>query len=235
MNLIKRPKDFSYEQIDVSIGTANEDTFPTSCPCCGAERTGASKGISAKAEYACGGEYDSIPQIQNHTDKFRGACGLEESFNEQERVAMLVVIYNMYCNWTIFPKELKEKMGTEVPTIKDHVVFKAKDKLSHPTDWVEGYVKWIDENFDKYKPVIEVCRGDKSYGRYLDPRFICGFTDEWEPIYETNPIECLKRLEAFGYNEYGGIQFYSRSFGGNGMLPLKEKIEFIGKDRIKTI
>jgi len=235
MRLIKRPENFNYKEIRVPISTLPD--FPKECPCCEAELINVKEGICPEAHYECGGKYATISQIQNHTDIFRGGCGLEAPFNEQDRVLMLVIIYNMFCNWTMFPKELKEKMGTEVPTEKDHVVYKISvkggNRLSAPHDFVDRYVKWVEENFDKYKPVIEICRGKNSYGRFLDPRFICGFTDEWEPIYEIDPIECLKRLKEVGHNEYGDIQFHS-SFGGGGILPVENNVEYLIGE-IKTI
>ena len=239
MELIKRPKNFNYQEIQVPIGTANGATFPEACPCCGAERTEATKGFLARAEYACGGKYESIPQIQNHTDKYMGACGEEELYNEQERVAKLIVLYNMFCNWTLFPKALKEKI--KEPTVKDHVVHRLEwsyngngSILSAPKDFVDSFVKWVDENFDKYKPVIDKCLGKDANGRYLDPRFICGFDEEWNPVYVTDPTECMIRLSEVGYNEYGKVQFH-KSFTPGGFVPAEIYLNFIGKEKIKTV
>lgn len=47
--------------------------FPAACPRCGAEAT-ATGGYYDPVAYACGGGYAIKPQIQNHTDKWWGAC-----------------------------------------------------------------------------------------------------------------------------------------------------------------
>lgn len=236
MKMIKRPTNYSYSEICTPIGTANQDTFPKECPCCGAEREEVKSGFPVKALYSCGGSYESIPQIQNHTDKFRGACGQEEKYNEQERVAMLAVIYNSFCNWTVFPKELKIEILE--PTVKDHFIHKISwtggNRLAHPKDFVDSYVNWVKVYFDKYKPVIDKCLGKDTHGRYIDPRFICGFDDEWNPIYVISHTEAMERLIEIGYNEYGNLQFYKNHFGGRSMLPTEGSIGFIGKDKVKT-
>jgi hypothetical protein len=242
MQLIKRPKNFNYKQIDVPTGAATANTFPTECPCCGAERISTDaemKGVFSIAEYACGGKYKSIPQIQNHTDKFRGACGEEELFNIQENVARLIVFKNMfYGNWTLFPEGLKKEMGTKVPTVKDHVIYKMSwtggKKLSMPKDHVDRFTKWTEANYDEFEDVIDNCLGKNSYGRFLDPRFITGFTADWQPIYTTDPLECMERLHSIVINQYGNLVFSPVQFGGGSLLPTEGSLNFIGQDKILT-
>lgn len=234
MNLIERPKDFDYPEIRVRISTIPD--FPDTCPCCDAELVDVKKEtISPKAYYACGGKYATIPQIQNHTDKFRGECGEAEPYHEKERVAKLLVVYNMFCNWGMFSKELKEKI--ENPTIKDHVVYKIRTRLSAPTDWTNGYADWVDENFDKYKHILDISRGSLNYGRFLDPRFICGFHDDLDKIeflsqisYATDSMETAKRAHTIAFNEYGNLQFYENWHGGSSMIPTKSSLSFAGME-----
>ncbi len=48
-------------------------TFPESCPVCGAAAS-AHGNRYHPVTYACGAAYTDKPQIQNHTDKWWGAC-----------------------------------------------------------------------------------------------------------------------------------------------------------------
>lgn len=54
--------------------------FPEKCPVCGGVRVQGSEpgatSYSATASYFCGGKYELKPQIQTHTDKWWGKCGL---------------------------------------------------------------------------------------------------------------------------------------------------------------
>lgn len=206
MQLIKRPENYNYKELCTPAG--EHFNYPETCPCCGAMGS-EKKDFYHKFVYERGGEWKWKSQIQNHTNIVYGSCGLEEKYAEQDRLAMLIIIYNSFCNWSMFPKELK--IGGE-PTIKDHVIYKisfqGQQRLSHPKDWVDKFTKWVEENFDKYKPVIDNCLGKDNHGRYVDPRLICGFDEDLNPIYVTDWEEIATRLNEIGFNEYGNLQFY---------------------------
>jgi hypothetical protein len=48
-------------------------TFPDVCPVCNAAAT--TDGDYRGRKYACGGKYETKPQIQNHTEVWWGRCG----------------------------------------------------------------------------------------------------------------------------------------------------------------
>lgn len=76
----RRRVEFSYWNPQGGTVTLPPDarpvTFPDTCPACGAAKSAetGNGGWNAKAAYACGGSYESKPQIQNHTDKWWGSC-----------------------------------------------------------------------------------------------------------------------------------------------------------------
>jgi hypothetical protein len=53
--------------------------FPKNCPACGAGASDNERTYYSPMTYACGGAYVFKPQIQNHTDKWWGACPGKES------------------------------------------------------------------------------------------------------------------------------------------------------------
>lgn len=55
------------------FGDDDLPTFPDACPVCGAAATAHGNRFHP-VTYACGAAYDDKPQIQNHTDKWWGAC-----------------------------------------------------------------------------------------------------------------------------------------------------------------
>lgn len=67
-----------YEEIHTDRDVAPK--FPNSCPICGLQRTGGSKygetSYRAFVTYACGGGFELKSQIQRHTDKWWGGCGI---------------------------------------------------------------------------------------------------------------------------------------------------------------
>lgn len=224
MQLIKRPQNYSYDELWTPSGKKFD--YPETCPCCGAPGKEVEDSWFHQFAYDCGGGWQWKSQIQNHTDKVYGKCGLDAKYAEQERVAMLIIIYNSFCNWTVFPKEIKIentlKLEQHGPTIKDHVVYKISwsggNRLQQSMDYVKSYTKWVEENFDKYKPIIDKCLGKENYGKYIDPRLICGFDEDWNPEYVTDWEEVSKRLDEIGFNEYGNLQFYnSRGLGSRSL------------------
>jgi len=65
--------------------------FPKSCPVCGACVVESStEWCREMARYACGGEYTSKPQIQNHTNKWWGSCpGNDETFKKVKTIKQI--------------------------------------------------------------------------------------------------------------------------------------------------
>lgn len=196
MQLIKRPDNYIYGELHTPANTKFD--YPDTCPCCGAP----GKEVETwyhKFAYDCGGEWEWKSQIQNHTDKVWGRCGLDKKYAEQERVVILAIFYRSFCNWSMFHNL------EGVNSIKEHVLYKMTHKWSAPDDYRERYRKWVSENFDEQ---IERIKSWNEYGRYVDPRLICGFDESDNPVYETDWEEISKRLNEIGFNEYGNLQFH---------------------------
>jgi len=62
-------------------------TFPEACPACGAEATAHGTLWRKPVTYACGGGYDSKPQIQNHRDVWWGHCPVVKAEQEAAYLA----------------------------------------------------------------------------------------------------------------------------------------------------
>jgi len=70
---------YIYPEIHTSADSNVPPVLPENCPCCGAKAVSKSDN---EIKYACGGDYTSKPQIQNHTRKLWGFC---PSFREVVR------------------------------------------------------------------------------------------------------------------------------------------------------
>ncbi len=193
--LIKRPENYSYRELWTPRG--NKFDYPKKCPCCGAKGHEVKGSFYHKFAYECGGEWEWKSQIQNHTDKVYGKCGLDKKYEEQENVVMFAIFYDSFCNWTVF------KHIEGVNSVKEHVIYKMKNFWSAPSDYKREYIKWVEENFDKYFDIVkEICKSD------IDVRLICGFNKDMSPFYITDWKEIAHRINVVGFNEYGQLQFY---------------------------
>lgn len=69
-----------YPEITQPVEVRTLPDFPLRCPICGSPKTLSEKemGYRVGPRYWCGGQYTMKPQIQNHTDKWWGACKLHE-------------------------------------------------------------------------------------------------------------------------------------------------------------
>ena len=206
MQLIKRPDDYSYTELHTPQGS--KFNYPETCPCCGAKGSEVEDSWYHKFSYECGGVYEWKSQIQNHTAKVWGKCGLDEKYEEQERVVMLAVFYSSFCNWSMF------QSIEGVNSVKENMLHKMKDRWSAPNDYRKGYRKWVDENYEKY---IEQVRDLCNHHRYVDPRLICGFDEDNNAIYTTDWKEIADRLNEVGFNEYGDLQFYKSAGMGKSL------------------
>jgi predicted RNA-binding Zn-ribbon protein involved in translation (DUF1610 family) len=65
--------------------------FPETCPACGAEAVAHGSHWHKPVTYACGGGYDSKPQIQNHRDVWWGHCPVTKAQVEAEAEALGLV------------------------------------------------------------------------------------------------------------------------------------------------
>jgi hypothetical protein len=67
-----------YDEICIDRGSRSLPVFPEQCPACGAREIARSGGGSPiiSIDYGCGGSYRPKPQIQSHTAKWWGRCGL---------------------------------------------------------------------------------------------------------------------------------------------------------------
>ena len=202
MKLIKRPTNYSYGELHTPSGSKFD--YPETCPCCGANGNEVEDSWYHKFVYECGGEWEWKSQIQNHTDKVWGTCGLDAKYAEQERLVMFAIFYGSFCNWAMFS-------GIEgVESVKEHVLYKMKNKWSAPDDYVKSYVEWAEENYEKYIDKIkELC----NHHRHVDARLICGFDEDENAIYVTDWKEIAERLNEIGFNEYGNLQFYKSNIG----------------------
>jgi predicted RNA-binding Zn-ribbon protein involved in translation (DUF1610 family) len=75
----------TYKEISQWCDDKREPKFPKSCPVCGSKMVKRThKGPFSTITYACGGGYDTKPQIQNHHDVWWGSCGKPDAAVDKE-------------------------------------------------------------------------------------------------------------------------------------------------------
>ena len=206
MQLIKRPKNYNYGELHTSSGSKFD--YPETCPCCEANGAEVKDSWYHKFAYECGGKWEWKSQIQNHTNKVYGRCGLDDKYEEQERVAMFAIFYSSFCNWSIFSSI------EGVNSVKENVLHKMKERWSAPNDYRKEYRNWVEENYEKYiEQVKELC----NHHRHVDPRLICGFDEDENAVYVTDWKEISERLNEIGFNEYGSLQFHKSGSMGKSL------------------